>query len=392
MICHARDIRTGSPLQIDYGETIEQVTPVERPVSMYVAPGWIDLQVNGSAGVDFNAPDTPLAEIARSIQFLFSTGVTRFFPTVVTNSPDHMLGCLRNLAHARESLAEGGAMEAFHVEGPHISPEDGPRGAHARPWVRPPDLEEFRRWQDAAQGHIRIVTLAPEWPQAPQYIETIVREGLVASIGHTGANASQIADAVSAGATLSTHLGNGAHPVLPKLSNYLWDQLVEDRLMADFIVDGIHLTAAFLKAAIRAKGIDRSILITDAVAPAGCAPGRYWSAGQEVELTADQRVVLAGQQRLAGSALRMDRGVENLMRIAGLSLADAARMATTNPARGARVPGRMAGLAAGDRADLILFHFDDPAQQIEIDATYLDGRCVYHRPGAVAEATNGALK
>jgi N-acetylglucosamine-6-phosphate deacetylase len=165
----------------------------------------------------------------------------------------------------------------------------------------------------------------------------------------------------------------------------------EDRLMAHFIVDGIHPTAAFLKAAIRAKDISRSILITDAVAPAGCAPGRFWSAGQEVELTADQRVVLAGQQRLAGSALRMDRGVENPMRIAGLSLGDAAHMATTNPARGAQVPGRAAGLAAGDRADLILFHFDHLAQQIEIDATYLDGRCMYRRPGAVAEATYSAL-
>jgi N-acetylglucosamine-6-phosphate deacetylase len=387
MICYGRDIQTESPLQVVFGETIERVAPVERPVSVYVAPGWIDLQVNGVAGVDYNAPDTPLAEIARSIQFLFTTGVTRFYPTVITNSPENMIGCLRNLAHAREVLAEGGAMEAFHVEGPHISPEEGPRGAHSRQWVRPPDLEEFRRWQDAARGHIRLVTLAPEWPQTPQYIETIVREGVVASIGHTGASASQIADAVSAGATLCTHLGNGAHPVLPKLRNYLWDQLAEDRLMADFIVDGIHLGAAFVKAAIRAKGIGRSILITDVVAPAGCAPGRYWSAGQEVELTAGQRVVIAGQQRLAGSALRMDRGVENLMKTAGLSLGDAVRMATTNAARAAHVPLRVAGLAAGDRADLIIFHFDRNAQQIEIDATYLDGRCVYNRPGVVVEAT-----
>ena len=162
-------------------------------------------------------------------------------------------------------------MDGFHVEGPHISPDDGPRGAHPQRWVRPPDLDEFRRWQDATDGRIRIVTLSPEWPEAPRYIEALVAKGVVASIGHTKATAQQIADAVSAGATLSTHLGNGAHPVLRRHPNYIWEQLAEDRLMADFIVDGIHLPTSFLKVALRAKGIERSVLVTDARSPAGAA-------------------------------------------------------------------------------------------------------------------------
>jgi N-acetylglucosamine-6-phosphate deacetylase len=263
--------------------------------------------------------------------------MTRCYPTVITGGPDDMANCLRNLSHAKDSLKTGAAIEGFHVEGPHISPDDGPRGAHPRRWVRPPDLDEFRRWQDVTDGRIRLVTLAPEWPGAPQYIEAIVQEGVVASIGHTNAEAHQIADAVKAGATLSTHLGNGAHQVLRRHPNYIWYQMAEDALMADFIVDGIHLEAAFLKVAIRAKGLERSVLVTDAAGPAGAKPGRYRLGEQDVDLTEDGRVVLAGQDKLAGSALRLDRGVENLMKLANLTLAQAAQMASVNAAKAGKI-------------------------------------------------------
>jgi N-acetylglucosamine-6-phosphate deacetylase len=288
-----------------------------------------------------------------------------------------MLGALRNLHCAQERLREGAAIDGFHVEGPHISPDDGPRGAHPRRWVRPPDLDEFRRWQEATGNQVRIVTLAPDWPQSCRYIEAIAAEGVVASIGHTNATAQQLADAVSAGATLSTHLGNGAHAVMRRHPNYIWEQLAEDRLMADFIVDGIHLPPSFLKVALRAKTVARSVLVTDAAAPAGCPPGRYYLGEQPVELTADNRVMLVGQERLAGSALRMDRGVENLMRIAGLSLADAVSMATTNAARAGRVPGRTRGLVAGDRGDLIEYIFNKQDLSITIKSTYVSGTKVY---------------
>ena len=131
---------------------------------------------------------------------------------------------------------------------------------------------------------------------------------------------------------MSTHLGNGAHGVMRRHPNYIWEQMAEDRLMASFIVDGIHLPTSFLKVALRAKTVPRSVLVTDASSPAACAPGRYQLGEQQVDLTADNRVVLAGQDRLAGSALRMDRGIEKLMQLGGLSLADAVQMATTNAA------------------------------------------------------------
>jgi N-acetylglucosamine-6-phosphate deacetylase len=376
MKCSGIDALTGLPVEIDFDETIHSVTPTAQPAG-YIAPGWIDIQVNGFAGVDYNRPDAPHAEIARSIHALFATGVTRFYPTVITGAPDDMESALRNLSRAKDSLPEGGAIEGFHVEGPHIGIDDGPRGAHPRRWVRKPDFDEFRRWQEATANRIRIVTLSPEWPEATHYIERIVAEGVVAAIGHTSATAGQIADAVSAGATLSTHLGNGAHAVMRRHPNYIWDQLAEDRLMADFIVDGIHLGANFLKAALRAKGIGRSVLVTDAAAPAGAAPGRYYLGEQAVDLTPDNRVVLAGQDKLAGSALQMDRGVENLMRMVGLTLADAVRMATVNAARAGKVPGRINGLAPGDRADFVQFRWDAEARAIQITATWISGRRVY---------------
>lgn len=375
--CFGRPVSDGPPVEVAFEDAIVSVAPASAAADTYLAPGWIDIQVNGFAGVDYNDPRTPHEEIARSIRVLFSTGVTRFYPTVITGSPEGMVGALRNLSRAKDELDEGEAIDGFHVEGPHISAEDGPRGAHPRAWVRPPGFDEFRRWQDATANRIRIVTLAPEWPDAPAYIEKIAAEGVVAAIGHTQANGSQIRDAVSAGATLSTHLGNGAHSLIRRHPNYIWDQMAEDRLMADFIVDGIHLDASFLTVAVRAKGIERAVLITDAVTPAGAGPGRYRFGELEVELTAEGRVVLAGEDRLAGSALRMDRGVENLIRLVGMPLADAVRMATTNAARAGKVPGRTNGVAVGDRADLVQFRYDPETNRMAIEATWVSGRRVF---------------
>ena len=379
MKCNGIDVATGEWTEVAFRDLISAVDPLLSQPSdpVYLAPGWIDLQVNGFAGVDYNSGAAGHEAIAGSIRAMFRTGVTRFFPTVITGSPESMLGALRNLADARDGLPEGQAMEAFHVEGPFISPEDGPRGAHPAPWVRPPDLDEFRRFQDAARGNIRLITLSPEWPQAPRFIESIVCEGIVASIGHTRASAAEIAAAVSAGATLSTHLGNGAHPVLPRHPNYIWEQLAEDRLAASFIVDGIHLASSFLKVALRAKGLERSLLVTDAVMPAGCAPGRYKLGEVDVELHSDGSVRLHGGNRLAGSALRMDRAIENVMQLAGLTLTEAVSLAARNPARVGRIGARQRGLSNGERADLVRFRYDPARKEIQVIETFLGGRQVY---------------
>lgn len=379
MKCTGIDWSRGVAREVSFDSAITGVDDLLSPApdDIWIAPGWIDIQVNGFAGVDYNSPSTPHEEIERSLQAQFATGATRVFPTVITGDPEQMLGSLKNLAEAKRQVPGGAAMEGFHVEGPHISPEDGPRGAHPQEWVRPPDISEYKRWQEVTDGEVRLVTLSPEWPQATAYIEQLVGEGVTVSIGHMNASAAQIEDAVRAGATLSTHLGNGAHFNMPRHPNYIWDQLAEDRLAASFIVDGLHLGAAYLKVALRAKGLERSILITDAVMPAGCPPGPYRLGGVDVELLPDHRVVLRGGNRLAGSSLRMDRGIENLMKLAGLSLREAITLSTMNPARVCRIAGRHRGLASGERADVVRFRFDEQRKKIEVLETYLSGRLVY---------------
>ena len=381
MNCSGIDAQTGAAVEIEFDRVIRATEPLISPPRdlPLLAPGFIDLQVNGFAGVDYNSPGSSHEAIGESLRAMFRTGVTRCLPTIITGSPDNMAGALRNLARAREALPEGPAMEGFHVEGPHISPDDGPRGAHPARWVRPPDIEEFRRWQDAAEGRVRLVTLAPEWPGAAGYIEALVREGVVASIGHTNATGPQIDDAVRAGATKSTHLGNGGHLMIPRHPNYVWEQLADDRLAAGFIADGIHLPACFLIVALRAKGVERSILVTDAVMPAGCEPGLYRIGEVEVELHADGSVRQRGGGRLAGSALLMHRGVENLMKLAGISLQEALTMATRNPARVGRIANRQRGLAAGERADIVAFRFDRETKRIQIERTWFSGELVYSK-------------
>jgi N-acetylglucosamine-6-phosphate deacetylase len=375
---------TPSIVQIEYDTAIQAVDELIHPpeVDEFLAPGFIDVQVNGFAGVDYNDPLASHEAIAQSIRRMFVTGVTRFFPTVITGSKEHMIGALRNLASAKEELGRNGipeakAIEAFHVEGPHISPEDGPRGAHPVEHVRPPDIEEFRRWQDAASGHIRLVTLSPEWEQAPSYISELVRSGVVASIGHTRATSEQITAAISAGATMSTHLGNGAHSTLPKTQNYIWDQLAADRLTPSFILDGIHIPSSFFMAAVRAKGVERSVLVTDAVMPAMCDPGFYKLGQVEVELRPDGRVVLRGGTRLAGSGLRMDHAIGNAIRFGNVSLREALAMATVNSARVARIAGRQKGLSPGEKADFVRFRWDDRARSLTVIETIVAGSTAY---------------
>jgi N-acetylglucosamine-6-phosphate deacetylase len=371
-------------LQIDFNAALLAVDELLRPepVAEFVAPGFIDLQVNGFAGVDYNDPAAPDEAIAQSIQKMFSTGVTRFLATIITGSEERMAGAIKNLAAAKRAFAEAGMPEAealagLQIEGPHLSPEDGPRGAHPLEQIRPPDIAEFNRWQEVADGNIRLITISPEWAETPAYISAVVRQGVVASVGHTKANSDQIKAAVDAGATMSTHLGNAAHPTLPKTQNYIWDQLAEERLTASFILDGIHIPRAFVHAAMRAKGLERSVLVTDAVMPAMCEPGPYKLGQVEVELRANGSVVLRGGERLAGSVLRMDHAIANAVRMAGVSLSQALAMATTHAARVGRIAGRQRGLVPGEKADLVRFTWNAEQCSLQVTETIVAGISVH---------------
>jgi len=224
------------------------------------------------------------------------------------------------------------AIAGIHMEGPYLSPEDGPRGAHPRAHVRGASIDDFRRRQEAADGRIGLVTLAPEVDGASALIEYLVTSGVRVALGHTAATPHQVERAIAAGATLATHLGNGCAHMLPRHPNTIWELLAADRVAASFIVDGHHLPPATVKAMIRAKGIGRSMLVTDAVAAAGCAPGTHTIGGVSSELTADGRVSLPGTPYLAGSALTMDRAIANTVRFTGLPIESVIPMASTIPA------------------------------------------------------------
>jgi len=364
----------------------------EGSATDWISPGWMDIQVNGFDGHDPNAVGAEAGATIEMVRSLWQHGVTAVCPTICTESEDHIVGALRSIAAACEAdplVAE--SVVGIHVEGPHIAREDGPRGAHPLRHVRPPDLAEYGRWQDAAGGRIRIITLSPEYPDAMEYIRAIVADGVVASVGHTAASGDQIRAAVDAGARWSTHLGNGAHAMIRRHPNYIWTQLAEDRLAAGFIFDGHHLPAEVMRAVVRAKGVERTVVVSDAISVAGLPPGDYaLPDGTAVTLREGGPVELTGTPYLAGAASPLPVCVANGVRLAGLSLADAVRTVTTNPARLLDL-GVLSGhesLRIGARANLTLFRQEAETLDIVITGAFVAGTQVF--AGAVVETPQAA--
>jgi len=346
-------------IEVD-GGTIARISPVPAEVNHgnlpWIAPGFVDLQVNGYARQAFTDPGLTPQHVADVSVALDALGVTRYCPTVTTHSLDVLAHSLKTIHQACQSLPEVSRRVAgIHLEGPYLSPEDGPRGAHPREAIRRPDYDEFRRLQDAAGGRIVILTLSPEYPGSAEFIAKVADGGVIVAIGHTNADSAAIQAAVDAGARLSTHLGNGSHGMLRRHPNYIWDQLAEDRLVASLIVDGRHLPRAVVKTFVRAKTPSRCILVSDVTAMAGMPPGRYdgTSLG-DVEVLEDGTLVIAGQRELlAGAAAPIGAGVANVMRLAGVSRRTAVEMASVRPAV---LLGREAGrLEVGAPADLVQF-------------------------------------
>jgi N-acetylglucosamine-6-phosphate deacetylase len=290
-------------------------------------PGFVDVQVNGFAGVDFNDPGVTPDDLRAAIAAIEATGVTRFLPTLITSSFARFKACAAALRQVEDPAIAG-----FHMEGPYISPVDGPRGAHPREHTATASRDDFARRQEAAGGRIVLVTLAPEVPGAIDLIEHLVSNGVRVAIGHTDAPPELMDAAVRAGATLSTHLGNGCAAVLPRHPNIIWQQAAADALFASLIVDGHHLPPSTVKVLARAKPAGRTILVTDATAAAGSPPGLHRLGDVEVEVGSDGRVSLRGTPFLAGSALTMNAAIGNMVRFTGVPLAEASSMASTIPA------------------------------------------------------------
>ena len=390
MRLRGRHYATGEPVEITTeGTTIASIGPAPDEMAQapdvlgddgyWVAPALFDSQVNGFGGRDLNAPETSPADVRAVVDLLREAGVARFCPTVTTNSFEAMAHSLAAIHRAcGEDPEVAHASVTMHIEGPYISSEDGPRGAHPRDHARPPDWDEFRRLQDAAGGGIGYVTLAPELPGATEFVGRLAAEGIVVALGHHAGSVEDIHRAVDAGARHCTHLGNGAHATLPRHPNYIWEQLAEDRLCAGIIADGHHLPPAVVKTFVRAKGLERTVLVSDAIAAAGLPPGRHRGAkGQLLEIAPNGRIGVADTPYLAGSGLRLNEGVGNTVRFAGISLAESINLATRNPARLFGIAEHYGRLEPGCAADLLLFRWDEAEQQVRVAATIAAGQIVH---------------
>jgi len=294
--------------------------------------GLIDIQVNGFHGVDFNSKLEDGAALRAAMEAMLATGVTCCLPTFITAS----FAQLKERLIAFDRLAREDELvqlmcPGFHLEGPFLNPEKGYAGCHPAGEMIAPDIAMIDALQAELSLPILMVTLAAEYEQAPEFIKELKKRHIIAAIGHSAVGYEDVARAVDAGATLSTHLGNALPPQQHKFHNPLMFQLGHDGLYASFIADGLHIPPFALQSLIRAKGVERSILVTDAVCAAQMPVGSYHFAGMEIAMQADGRVTKGEEQGLAGSALTLDQAVGNIVRWGIVSFDEAVLMASTRP-------------------------------------------------------------
>ncbi len=339
------------------GEVISsvEITGPEKNGSPCLSPGFIDIQINGFAGVDFSSADLDVDKALSVLPALWSTGTTTMCPTLITNALPAIARNFTILEQARAKSPDfDHAVPCYHLEGPYISPLDS-HGAHDPKWMRHPNWQEFEELQRAAGGKIGIVTIAPELPGAEEFTRKARAAGVIVALSHTDGHPEDVHRVAAAGATLNTHLGNGCPALLHRHKAPFWGQLADERLRASLICDGFHLPSDVVKIIVAVKGIDKCILITDAVHVAMMPPGKYMLVGTDIELLPSGQVVRADRVSMAGSALTMNRGLAVFMKFSQRSLAAAIQAATANPAKLLHRNGVCSHIAAGQAANLVIF-------------------------------------
>jgi N-acetylglucosamine-6-phosphate deacetylase len=335
-----------------------------------LAPGFVDIHMHGGAGLDVMRASP--AELPHLNKFLTTHGVTGYFPTTVAAPLDQTCQALERLADAIEAsqsspAANGGAVQArplgIHLEGPFLSHKR--RGVHPPEYLVEPTLEIFERLWQAARGHVRMMTIAPELPGAIEVIEEAARRKVLVSIGHSDAVLEAARAGVRAGARHATHTFNAMRPLDHRDPGILAEVLTDTQLSADIIVDGIHVAPEVVQIFLRQKGLERSVLITDATAAAGMPDGTYQLGPIQVEVK-DGKCTKDGN--LAGSVLTMDRAVRNVTQFAGWSLRDAVRAATLNAACASGL-AQHGHLSPGAEANVVVLSPDG-----EIRKTFVGGR------------------
>jgi N-acetylglucosamine-6-phosphate deacetylase len=334
----------------------------DSPAGRWLTPGLFDLQVNGIGGINYTSAGVTVEQLAHADQLLRDHGVTRYCPTIITTSLE-TAGIVMDVFTSAWDLGMIPAAWGLHLEGPWISPEDGFRGVHRREFVRDPSIAELEQLCARARGKLRILTLAPERPGADEMVAHAVRAGIVVALGHTNASPSDVARAVRAGATMSTHLFNGCARLMDRHASPILSQLAEDGLYGCFIADGHHVPFPTLKVGLRAKGPDRSVLVSDIAFLSGLPDGDYVMEGNPVEVRAGGLFV-KGSFMLSGAVRTLEQDVELLAREAEPGIEQCLLMASRNAAAAAGDPG-WAELREGREGPVAAFTWDGHRLSLE---------------------------
>ncbi len=297
--------------------------------------GWVDLQVNGYAGVDFNSPGLTVDAVKAVTARLAADGTERYLPTFVTGDPAVVCANLRVVAAARAARLDcARAIPGVHLEGPFISPKPGAVGTHPIEWVRAPDLELFAQYQEACGGIVRLVTVAAEIPGMPDFVRALTARGVTVSLGHMlAATPADLEPCLAAGAKAFTHLGNGIPNEIPRHNNIVFTALAEDRASVMFIPDGHHLPDTLLKVYTRAVPVERLIAVSDAQYPAGMPPGEYDVCGAHARLEPDGLLWNPSRNCLVGATAPMAKMMNLLQTRIGLSESICQEIGHHNPLR-----------------------------------------------------------
>jgi len=294
---------------------------------------FFDLQVNGYGGVDFNG-DALTAEMLQNVcERMERDGVEGVLATLITDDLDKMANRLANLVRLREQVPIARRLiYGFHLEGPFLSPETGYRGAHPLHAIRQPNISDMSRLLDAGAGLVRLVTLAPEYDTDQCVTKMLVESRVIVSAGHCNPSLDDLGRAADAGLSMFTHLGNATPMLLHRHDNIIQRVLsMSDRLWVCFIADGAHIAFPALRNYLRVVGVDRAIVVTDAVAPAGLGPGRYRYFDWDVNIGEDLVAMAPDGSHLIGSVVTMPKAFENLVSECGLTEAEALRLTSHNP-------------------------------------------------------------
>lgn len=372
----ARDWETFNWVRVEVdGPSIQSVKPAIGAAAIgaddpFIAPAFWDIQTNGRWGHSFSSPDLTVEQVVSIVRAQRALGAARICPTLITAPVESTIHGLRTVARACDDNPDVDRMVAgIHLEGPFLSHLPGYRGAHPADCMRDPDWNLFEAFQDASGGRVNLMTLAPERAGSIDFIGKAAQAGVAISLGHTAADPPTLRAAAAAGATLSTHLGNGIAAELPRHPNPIWAQAADDRLTASLIADGHHLDRDTLRVLARAKGLSRIILVSDAGWLAGLPPGTYG----EWAVDPSGKIVVAGTPYLAGSTQGLMTGLRNLDAIEPSFPRPLLETVTGNPARLLGKPAPK--IAAGEPANLVLLRRPAPGDLI-LDRVCVDGEWV----------------